>query len=243
MTQHLTADEAAALVQPVDAIGMPLGPGQPPGFLEALGRRTDWEDLRINGALLSVFTDLFTHPNVHYLSGFYGPLERLLRDSGANIGFAPADFRRFIPLLAALAPRVMVTAGALPDADGNVSLSLHAGANVAEMRQAAADPDRLLIVEVSEHFPRTYGAGDHTHCLRARRDRHPRRERQGAGGDRRSAAHRRRPSHRRARARASCPTARPSRRGSARCRRSWHRSSPKATGATTASTPRCSPRA
>ena len=65
------------------------GPGQPPAFLEALGRRTDWEDLRIGGALLTVLTDLFTHPNVHYLSGFYGPLERLLRDSGANIGFAP----------------------------------------------------------------------------------------------------------------------------------------------------------
>jgi acyl-CoA hydrolase len=165
VTEHLTADEAAALVHPVDTVGMPLGPGQPPGFLEALGRRTDWEDLRLNGALLTVFTDLFTHPNVHYLSGFYGPLERILRDSGANIGFAPADFRRFVPLLASLAPRVMVTAGALPDGDGRVSLSLHAGANVEEMQRAAADPDRLLIVEVSEHYPRTYGLGDNRHSF------------------------------------------------------------------------------
>ena len=53
MTEHLTADEAAALLHPVDTIGMPLGPGQPPAFLEALGRRTDWEDLRIIGALLT----------------------------------------------------------------------------------------------------------------------------------------------------------------------------------------------
>ena len=140
MAEHLTADEAAERILPVDAIGMPLGPGQPPAFIEALGRRTDWEDLRINGALLTVLSDLFTHPNVHYLSGFYGPLERLLRDSGANIGFAPADFRRFLPLLTALAPRVMVTAGALPDADGDVSLSLHAGANVAEMRRPRPTP-------------------------------------------------------------------------------------------------------
>jgi acyl-CoA hydrolase len=165
VTEHLTADEAAARIAAVDSIGMPLGPGQPPGFLEALGRRTDWEDLRINGALLSVFTDLFTHPNVHYLSGFYGPLERILRDSGANIGFAPADFRRFVPLLEHLAPRAMVTAGAPPDADGRVSLSLHAGANVEEMRRASAAPDRLLIIEVSEHFPRTYGAGEHVHSF------------------------------------------------------------------------------
>jgi acyl-CoA hydrolase len=165
MTEHLTADEAAARIQPADAVGMPLGPGQPPALLEAMGRRTDWEDLRLNGALLTVFTDLFTHPNVHYLSGFYGPLERILRDSGANIGFAPADFRRFVPLLETLAPRVMVTAAALPDDDGRVSLSLHAGANVEEMQRAAADPERLLIVEVSEHYPRTYGWGDHHHSF------------------------------------------------------------------------------
>jgi len=165
MTVHCNADEAAALLRPVDSLAMPLGPGQPPAFLEALGRRTDWEHLRIGGALLSVLSEVFTHPNVHYLSGFFGPLERLLRDSGANIGFAPADFRRFAPILAADPARVMVTAGSLPDADGRVSLSLHAGANVEQIARAAVDPDRLLIVEVSPAFPRTYGAGDHPHSV------------------------------------------------------------------------------
>jgi acyl-CoA hydrolase len=165
MTQHLNADEAAALLLPRDSLGMPLGPGQPPAFLEALGRRSDWEHLRIGGALLTVLTDLFSHPNVHYLSGFFGPLERLLRDSGANIGFAPADFRRFTPILEADPPRVMSTAGALPNADGRVSFSLHAGASVDQMRQAAADPDRLLVVEVSPAFPRTYGVGDYVHSI------------------------------------------------------------------------------
>ena len=165
MTQHLSPDDAAALVHTRDAIAMPLGPGQPPALLEALGRRTDWEDLRVSGALLTVLTDLFAHPNVHYLSGFFGPLDRMLRDSGANIGFAPADFRRFTPLLEALAPRVMITAAAPPDADGQVSLSLHAGASVDEMRRCGADPARLLLVEVSDHFPRTFGFGDHRHSL------------------------------------------------------------------------------
>lgn len=165
MTQHLSPDDAAALVRPVDSVGMPLGPGQPPAFLEALGRRTDWEHLRIGGALLTVFTELFSHPNVHYLSGFYGPLDRLLRDSGANIGFAPADFRRFEPILDADPPRVMTTAAALPDADGNVSFSLHAGASLRQMRAAADDPDRLLVVEVSPGFPRTHGLGEHTHSI------------------------------------------------------------------------------
>lgn len=164
-TQRLTPDAAAALVNPIDTIGMPLGPGQPPALLDALGARTDWQHLRVGGALLTVLTPLFSHPNVHYLSGFYGPLERLLRDSGANISFAPADFRRFEPILAADPPRVMVTAAAPPDADGWCSLSLHAGASVNQERSAGADPDRLLIVEVSDAFPRTYGLGAHRHAL------------------------------------------------------------------------------
>src|SRR2546426_7200316 len=85
------------------------------------------------------------------------PIERLLRDSGANISFAPADFRRFAPILAATAPRVMCTAAAPPDDDGWCSLSLHAGASVDELHRAGADADRLLVVEVSGRYPRTRG--------------------------------------------------------------------------------------
>ena len=96
--------EAAGRVNATDTLGIPLGPGQPPALMEALGKRDDWEDLRVYGALLLVGTELFNHPNVHYLSGFFGPIERALRDAGANIGFAPADFRRFAPLLAEQAP-------------------------------------------------------------------------------------------------------------------------------------------
>jgi hypothetical protein len=45
----------------------------------------------------AVGTELFSRSGVHYLSGFYGPLEQVLGDAGANIRFAPADFRRFAP--------------------------------------------------------------------------------------------------------------------------------------------------
>jgi acyl-CoA hydrolase len=159
------ADEAAAAVRAVDTIGIPLGPAQPAAFLEALGRRTDWQDLRVYGALLTVLSDLFSHPHVHYLSGFYGPLERILRDGGANISFAPADFRRFIPMLQAQHPRVMTTTVAPPDADGWCSLSLHAGASTDELHRAGADAERTVICETSPHFPRTYGLDEHGHAL------------------------------------------------------------------------------
>lgn len=162
--RELTPDEAAAELRSTDSLGLPLGPGHPGAFLEALGRRTDWEELRIGGSLLTVLTDLFSHPNVHYLSGFYGPIERLLRDSDANISFSPSDFRRGIPIYEAVHPRVMAASAAPPDADGFCSLSLHAGATVAAQEAAAADPERLLVVEVSERFPTTFGvAPDHMH--------------------------------------------------------------------------------
>ena len=165
MAERVSVQEAVARIGRRDSMGLPLGPGQPPGFLRALGERDDWEDLRIAGALLTVGTELFTRPGVHYLSGFFGPLERLFRDAGANISFAAADFRRLAPLLEAAAPTVMATAAAPPDADGWCSLSLHAGGTVEELRRAGADPGRLLVVEASERFPRTFGHGEYHHAL------------------------------------------------------------------------------
>jgi acyl-CoA hydrolase len=166
MPEELTAEQAAARLQTDDTLGMPLGPGQPPAFLRALGEREDWTDLRVYGALLAVLTELFSRPGVAYLSGFFGPLERALRDSGANIGFAPADFRRFGPLLERQAPRVMTTVATPPDADGWCSLSLHGGGTIDELRRAGADPARLLVVEVSDAYPRTFGFGEsYRHAL------------------------------------------------------------------------------
>lgn len=165
MSEELTAEQATARVKTADTIGMPLGPGQPPAFMRALGERDDWTDLRVYGALLAVGTELFSRNGVHYLSGFYGPFERALRDAGADIEFAPADFRRFGPLLERQRPRVMTTVATPPDADGWCSLSLHAGGTIGELRRAGADPERLLVVEVSDAYPRTFGLGQYRHAL------------------------------------------------------------------------------
>jgi acyl-CoA hydrolase len=164
--EKLNPEAAAARFETTDSVGMPLATGQPAALLAALGERDDWEELRVYGALLAVGTALFNHSKVHYLSGFYGPIERALRDSGANISFAPADFRRFTPLMRDVDPRVMMTAASPPDADGYCSLSLHAGASVNELHRAGSDPDRMLIAEVSPNYPRTRGIEpDHPHRL------------------------------------------------------------------------------
>mgnify|MGYP003338444347 CR=1 FL=1 len=85
-------------MRPIDRIAVPLGPGAPMTLLAALGEREDWEALEVFGALLLDLPVLFTRPGVRYLSGFFGPAERVLLDAGANIEMLPADFRRFITL-------------------------------------------------------------------------------------------------------------------------------------------------
>ncbi len=178
---EMTAIEAAALLRPVDAIGVPLGPGQPIEFLHALGTRTDWEHLDVLCAMLVDFYDLPTRAGVRTLSTFYGPAERIYRDAGAHIEFIPADYRRWAPILDERRPRVMCTVGAEPDAEGFISLSCHAGSTTAALADAAADADRVVIVEISPHYPRTYGLGaEHRHRLHLddvdvviRSDRHP----------------------------------------------------------------------
>jgi acyl-CoA hydrolase len=155
--------EAVGVLRPTDSLGLPLGPGIPCGFLHALEARDDWEDLTVFGALLTDLFAVFTKPNVRYLSGFFGPAERFLRDSGASIEFIPADFRRFTRIAERLAPRVCATVASPPNADGFCSLSLHAGATVTELHRCGADPDRVLVVETNPHFPRTVGLPDHPH--------------------------------------------------------------------------------
>lgn len=163
--QHLTPEDAAALVRDRDTLGVPLGPGQPSAFLHALGGREGFVDLTVFGALLVDLYEVFMKPGVRYLSGFYGPAERFLVDSGARVEFVPADFRRFSRIAEQLSPRVVAGVATPPDADGNLSLSLHAGATVEAMHQAGADPDRLLVVEANAKFPRTFGLGEHTHTV------------------------------------------------------------------------------
>lgn len=165
MATELTATEAAALIRPTDQLASGLGLAWPPELMARLGERDDWEELTLDGALVTVGTELFSRRGVRYRCGFFGPLERFLTGEGARIEYVPADFRRFGPLLAEVKPRVMCTTAAPPDEDGWCSLSLHAGGTIKQLQAAGADPDRLLIVEVNDAFPRTFGLGKHQHRL------------------------------------------------------------------------------
>ncbi len=110
-----------------------------------------------------------------YRSGFFGPAERFLLSVGVDVQFVPSDFRGFISMLEQVNARVVASMATPPDADGWMSLSLHAGAHVAELRRAAADPDRICLLETSERFPRTLGMRTAVPpCDACRRGRHRR---------------------------------------------------------------------
>jgi acyl-CoA hydrolase len=161
-----TPAEAAAHVRSVDSLTVPLGPGQPAAFLAALSEREDWTDLTVFTALLTDLHALFVRPGVKLLSGFFGPVERGLRSAGHPVEFVPAGFRGFELLGQRLSPRVVATAAAPPDAHGQLSLALHAGASVGEVQRAARDPDRLLVVEANARLPRTLGLPpEHPHAV------------------------------------------------------------------------------
>ena len=163
----LSPAEAASRVRSGDTLGIPLGPGQPVAFLHALGERDDLRSLTVFSGLLLDFYPLFTRAGVRLLSGFFGPVERALLAAGHDVQFVPADFRRFSRFARQLSPRVMATAAAPPDADGWLSLSLHAGATVEELQLCGRDPERLLVVEVNPQLPRTRGLPpEHPHALR-----------------------------------------------------------------------------
>jgi acyl-CoA hydrolase len=161
-----SAEAAASMLEAKDRLGIPLGPGQPKAFLHALSTRDDWEDLDVFGALLVDLFPVFAHRGVRLRSGFFGPAERALRAAGHAVSFVPADFRRFEEIARRFDSRVVATAGAPPDRDGRISLSLHAGATVSSIHDAGRDPDRLLIVETSAAYPWTLGLPpEHPHSI------------------------------------------------------------------------------
>jgi acyl-CoA hydrolase len=159
-------EEAVAVVRSRDTLAVPLGPGQPAAFLHALGERESFDELTVFSALLIDLFRVFTRPGVRLLSGFFGPVERGLLEAGFDVEFIPADFRRFAEVGQRIRPRVMATAAAPPDADGQMSLALHAGATTQALIECGRDPERVLIVEVNPALPRTCGLPpDYPHAI------------------------------------------------------------------------------
>jgi len=154
-----TPREAANLILPVDALAVPIATGQPAGFLSALAERDDFENLSIFGGLLIQPYAVLQKQGVRFLSGFYGPIERMMKSMGVRISYLPADFLGWDRYARLAAPRVIASALAPMDDRGFLSFGLHAGASFEAFRDAARDPNRLAIGEVVPDMPQVFGLG------------------------------------------------------------------------------------
>jgi acyl-CoA hydrolase len=155
--EKLALDAAARLVRPRDSLLCGFVAGQPVGILEALGARTDLEDIVLNTGLLQRPFTLLQNPAVRVVSGFFGPVERMARVAGARVSYLPADFSGLERLALRLRPRIVLAVTSPADADGWLSFGAHAGASYRAFLEAARDPERLAIAEVNTRMPRVAG--------------------------------------------------------------------------------------
>jgi acyl-CoA hydrolase len=159
--KRLDLHGAAALIQPRDSMMCGFVAGQPIGLLEAIGARSDLEDVVLYCGLLVRPYELLRNPAVRVVSGFFGPVERMARGAGARVSFLPADFHGLERLGLRLKPRVALAVTTPPDGDGWLSFGAHAGASYRVFVEAARDPDRLAIAEVNPKMPRVEGLPEH----------------------------------------------------------------------------------
>ena len=180
---------------------------------------------------------------VNYLSGFFGPFERALRDAGAAISFAPADFRRFAPLYEQQRPAGDVHGRPLPPTPTATARSRCTPAARSPSSSAPATiPTGCSSSRRRAGYPRTAGIPpEHPHRLHVDQVDVLIESDADAARAARGRADRRRPRDRRARDRLHRRRLHAPDRHRSRPLDDRRRSSPRARPTTSASTRRCSP--
>jgi acyl-CoA hydrolase len=154
--QTINTAEAVQLLSTTDTVTLGFGPTAPVPFMEALGNRSDWQDLTIYSTMLLTYYDVLTHPSLKLRSLFFGPVERKMQAAGADVQYIPADLRRMALFAKKNPTRVFICAVAQPDSDGYISLSINA-TQYDDISACSQDPKRLLIFITTPKLPRTMG--------------------------------------------------------------------------------------
>lgn len=155
--KKITAKEAIKLVKSHDNIVIGMAGAEPQAFLKILHERAgEVEDVKVTNCLPFENAEFFVNPSYKSSfsvdSWFYGASLRKAHENG-NISFIPnhlhlAGRKRFEHVK----PTIFVGTATPPDQHGYVSLSL---SNVYE--KEAIELADIVILEVSPHFPRTFG--------------------------------------------------------------------------------------
>jgi acyl-CoA hydrolase len=156
-----TLRQAVDLLGQEDTLAAPIMTGQPTAFLNALSERKDYRKLDIFTGITISPSPVFFQPGVRLISGFFSPIDRMLKSSGANVEYLPQDFLGWARYAHLSRPHIMASALAPMDEQGFLSFGLHAGATFRAFMEAARDPERLAIGEVNPEMPSTLGLDQH----------------------------------------------------------------------------------
>ncbi len=150
-------EEFLELIHPKDTLGSSIAAAQPRTLFKHLAHKPNIEEIHIFTGHCAYPYELFKHPNVHVKSGYYGPAERLLNESGGNVAYLPLALMDFEVFSEYFNPRVMLTTLSAMDEDGYLSFGTNAEAVYLPFLKAARNPERLAIAEVNPRMPRTFG--------------------------------------------------------------------------------------
>ncbi len=156
-SKQKSLEEFLGLIRPRDFLSASIAAGQPRTLLNQLGELKDIEDLKIFTGLLAFPYPVLNHPKVRLESGYYGPLERMLNETGANISYVPLPFRAFEKYVEEHRPRVVMTTLSSMDDEGYLYFGVDAEAVYVPFVNAARDPNRLAIAEVNPNMPGVKG--------------------------------------------------------------------------------------
>ncbi len=156
-SKQKSLEEFLALIKPKDYLSTCIAAGQPRNLLHALSNLSNIEELKLFTGLLAFPYPILTHPKVQTISGYYGPIERMLNESGFNMAYQPLPFRGFETFAAIEKPRVVLTTLSSMDGEGFLSFGVECEAIYHPFCQAAEDPRRLAIAEVNPKMPRIKG--------------------------------------------------------------------------------------
>ncbi|MFO1518347.1 MAG: acetyl-CoA hydrolase/transferase C-terminal domain-containing protein [bacterium] len=146
-------DEFLTLIRPKDRLCASIAAGQPRSLLNQLSNKTDVEEIHLFTGLSAFPYPFFANPNVTVISGYYGPIDRMLNDMGANMSYMPLAFTDFELYVQSFNPRVVMTTLSGMDEEGYLSFGVDSEAAYVPFVKAARDPNCLAIAEVNPRMP------------------------------------------------------------------------------------------
>src|SRR5215831_16937754 len=142
-SKKISLQDFIAMILPDDYLSTSIAAGQPRTLLNQLSELKNIRSLKLFTGLLAFPYPCLTNPQIQTISGYYGPIERMLNDGGFNMAYQPLPFNGFERYVEAFPPRMVLTTLSPMDEQGYFSFGVDSEAAYVPFLKAARDPARL----------------------------------------------------------------------------------------------------